>query len=152
MDFSLIFFGLFFPIFSLIGAYLLRKSWRLGIASQDWPTAEGRFVESRFESNSDGYELIIKYEYSVKGHDFQGDTYSYRGFSTDMASLEEITNRYPVNSKVKVYFDPKSAKTSLLEPGVDLSAYIIAIVLLCVFFGAGVCCFSYGIWSVFNNG
>ena len=147
MDFGLLFFGVLFPSLSLAGAFLLQKAWRLGSASENWPSTKGRITESRFEPDDESYNLIVKYEYTVDGVKIQGDTFSYRGFSTDLSSVEQIVARYPIDSNVSVYFDPTSVETCVLEPGIDRNVYLAALIVLCVLFVVGVCCLCYVIWS-----
>jgi hypothetical protein len=151
MDIGLLFFGVLFPIMSLVGVILLRKAWSLGLSSVNWPSTKGLIIESRFEPDDDSYNLIVEYEYNIDGAKIRGNNYTYRGFSTDLASVERIVARYPVGKCVLVYFDPIDVNLSVLVPGVNRNAYIAASIVLFVFFVVGISCLGYTVWS-FTSG
>ena len=52
------FFGTCFPVFTIVGAYLLYVSWRRGNASVHWPSVTGSVIESRFVREGDTNFLI----------------------------------------------------------------------------------------------
>ncbi len=89
--------------------------------SESWPTAEGTVSESEvFEYYADTamYQALVSYSYVVDNTRYTGMTVGYDvGGSSDPASQREIAARYPVGSKVTVYYDPANPQIAVLEPG-----------------------------------
>ena len=93
------------------------------IASQNWPSTEGKIASRRLlaqkfkEYDGDYYtniEGIIRFEYTV-----DGTTYSSRAVDS-LDSLfypHETALRYPEGKDVLVYYNPRNPAKSVLEPG-----------------------------------
>lgn len=136
--FSRLFFGIIFPLFAIYSVFALRRAWKHGKASEQWPTIEGTILESRVEYDGDNYNLRIRYRYNVLFEIFEGDAVTYRGFSGDKRTLEGYVEKYPEQSKVLVYYDPADPENSVLEPGVDSSSYVLGGVGIVVLFTIGI--------------
>lgn len=135
------FLGCFFPVLSATAAWWLRIGWKRGNASMYWPTTQGDIVQSVVQRDSEArFFPQVQYTYSVAGERFQSDTITYRGHSLDLATAESYTARYPVGSRVTVYYDPDCPAISLLEPGVRRGAYVGGAVVLFVLFAVGIGC------------
>jgi len=94
------------------------------ISTLGWPTTSGTIISRQIQSirlqeyDGDFYEEIhisIRYEYAV-------DETRYESWSIDARDLAyyppEIAEKYPVDKKVIVYYNPKEPIESVLEPGV----------------------------------
>ncbi|MBN1120785.1 MAG: DUF3592 domain-containing protein [Anaerolineae bacterium] len=89
--------------------------------STSWPTVEGTIKESEvFEYYTDTamYQALVSYSYVVDNTRYTGMTVGYEvGGSSNPAPQREIVERYPVGSKVTVYYDPNDPQIAVLEPG-----------------------------------
>ena len=135
------FFGLFFPILAIYAGYLVRKAWRLGVASEHWPSVSGTIVSSEMEceehDDPDTYRLLVQYTYEVQGEMHTGDTLTYRGTSTKRQHVAAHLAKYPAGCQVPVFYDPEAPEQSVLEPGVDTKNYRIAVAVLSILFLIG---------------
>ena len=104
--------GLFLSIYATNSAVNAYKS-------KSWPTAEGTIITSEVVKHSKYVPQII-YTYTVDTIDFSSErisltpTAQYK-YKDDAA---KVTSKYPVNAKVKVYYDPNRFDFALLEPGI----------------------------------
>lgn len=76
------------------------------------PTRSGRKFLERLG-------LDLKYEYTVAGKSFVGDTFRYDTWPELPAWERTIIDRYPVGTEVTVCADPRAPQNSLLEPGLN---------------------------------
>ena len=141
-------FGLIGIGISIWGAVVLKNA----KASESWPSVLGEVTESHVvkdtDRDSDGrydtsYHAKVVYRYEVEGAEYTSDTVSFGEHGTDKPGpANEIVKRYPKDGEVKVHYHPQKPETSVLEPGVTWSSYLILGFGL-VFIGGGVaCCFS----------
>ena len=87
-----------------------------GSASQNWPSVEGVIVESRIDGfDLDSQSPRVAYTYTVNGSEFRGTRISYSGHGTSKAAMEALIAPYPIGRVVRVFFDPESPATSVLE-------------------------------------
>ncbi len=110
------------------------------IVSQGWPSVRGtilyhKFIGNKFkEYDGDFYtniEVHIRYEYSVNGIAYT--SLVLNSIDTPLNRYpSSYASRYPVGSKVAVYFDPEHPSDAVLEPGFvdifrafDVYCYII---------------------------
>lgn len=104
--------GLFLSIYATNSAVNAYKS-------KSWPTVEGTIITSEVVRHSK-YESHVIYTYSVDTLDFSSEKISLT--PTAQYKYKEgaakVTNKYPVNTKVKVYYDPNRFDFALLEPGI----------------------------------
>ncbi len=108
--------------------------------SRSWPTAPGTVLGSRMESSQsrdeDGdirttYGATIQYKYLVDGQEFQGDRRTFSNVRTSsVRNTQKILARYPSGGSVDVYYDPDDPSSSVLEPGVGASTYILLLVAI----------------------
>ncbi|MCA3005668.1 MAG: DUF3592 domain-containing protein [Planctomycetaceae bacterium] len=91
-----------------------------------WPTTEGRITYSlaapvALASGRTEYRVVLTYDYQVGRLSFIGSRVRlWRGSVTDEAWQRAVAGRYPVGTKVPVYYDPDNPRTALLEPGAAL--------------------------------
>jgi hypothetical protein len=112
---------------ALGGGTFLWSAWNafLALKSRRWPQVEGTILVSDLERSrdSDGYMYRpeISYRYTVADEDFIGS----RARFGDALSLSwsgpavRIVQRYKVNSRVRVRYDPDNPQESVLEPGMN---------------------------------
>jgi hypothetical protein len=143
------FFSRMFPfIFVVVGASVSFFGVRGLVrakASLDWPSIQGKVVESSVErqrsSGSNGgsttYQAEILYEFIVDGTTFNGDRVAYGDYgSSNPSHARRIVNRYPKGKSVIVYYMPSNPEESLLEPGVKGQSFFLLGFGL-IFFTAG---------------
>lgn len=89
-----------------------------GSASHEWPTVTGEITESRVRRrNSRATRAAIEYEYRVGSTWHYGHRIGYfHGIMGPGNPLADVA-RYPVGSRVTVYYDPENTDRSVLEPG-----------------------------------
>lgn len=102
-----------------------------GRASVDWPRVEGVVLLSETwplgaARGGERYGLNVLYGYSVDGRDFEGRRLEFaRALSQrDELASQEAMARLPVGGPVTVHYHPRHPQLSVLEPGVDESAWI----------------------------
>ena len=104
--------GLFLSIYATNSAVNAYKS-------KSWPTVEGIITSSEVARHSK-YVPEIRYSYMIDSVEFSSEkislspTAQYK-YKDDAA---KITDKYPANTKVKVYYDPNRFDFALLEPGI----------------------------------
>ena len=131
---------LFMLIFGAVGLGLFiggALSYRNALATQSWPTAEGRITfseiyESRDEDGT-SYGLNIGYNYAVEDRPYTGTRISLTDYSSSRNYAEGLAEEYPVGKTVQVHYDPADPTKSVLETGANWVQYLLM--------GMG-CCFG----------
>lgn len=62
------------------------------------------------------YKPIISYRYEVAGSQYQNATYRFPAFNMSRKLSQEIVNRYPLGSQIRVYYDPVNPAISVIDP------------------------------------
>lgn len=89
------------------------------IATRDWPTAEGRIVESTVTGDR-SFAPRITYEFEVAGKQFGGTSdrnvplFGNKRRNMEVAAKE--IEAYPVGAPVTVYYHPKDPSQSTIMP------------------------------------
>lgn len=98
--------------------------------SRDWPTVEGKVLESKVETHqrshtiSDGgkakeplHRLRLRYQYTPPGTRYRIGTRVSFGDngSTERHEVEVLAARYPVGAPVTVHYSPDDPKLAVLE-------------------------------------
>jgi len=126
----------------------LRSVWR-GLASSHWPTASGivlhtGMTESRAKEAGTKNTLIfysakLAFRYQVNGQDYTTETVQFgRALGSGDSSSEAILMlRYPVGTKVTVFYHPHDPALAAVKPGVntDVAWYLCGGAVL-ILFGA----------------
>jgi hypothetical protein len=140
---------LFLTLASIVVEFFTVGMFMKAQAAKSWPKAAGTVTKSvvmRKESGKIQYVADVQYEYTVDDKKYQNDVVRVRGNSTDSKStVEKIVSKYPVESKIDVYYDKSDSSDALLEPGADFVNYIIMIspLFFAGLFGLG----AYGSWN-----
>ncbi len=120
-------------VFILVSTYsifwALYKCWQ-GLRSRNWPSESGEITEVRVDhrssqSEGDGVEYIarIQYVFTVDGVQYQNRS----GIHTliehwgTKENADRIASGYKAGEQVRVYFNPRDPKKSVLKAGVPLS-------------------------------
>jgi hypothetical protein len=93
---------------------------RKASAARGWPSTAGTVLTSTLESRraSDGAGHVnypvVAYSYEVKGERYEGRRIT-PGLEWGGTGAEQVIARYPVGSRVSVYYDPGNPSEALLE-------------------------------------
>ncbi len=132
----------------VFGIFNIRAAWVCSL----WPTVKGRIVDStpaqtRKPDGSSIYVANVVYEYTVKdstyyssnisnfGYDLFYPSLSY--FTGQISDIKPVLNKYPVDSEVTVYYNPKDNDVSVIDPSLKLPVFlplIFGILLLLIDF------------------
>ena len=112
-------------ISGICGIYFCIRDIRNSTMSRAWPTAEGKVIYCNIRDSNllDGGPvtkyLDIVYRFEVNGISYQGSDIWHGSDHTEMSEgyAESYAEIYPVDTKVKVYYDPDSPRVTVLEPG-----------------------------------
>lgn len=127
LSFAQVFGSGFFGLVILSGLGLWWHAWKLHQESERiplWPSVEGQILASKVDTFSDRdgtiehrrYQARVSYSYWVKKVNFRGQRVGLDSVSTsDSADAERIVRRFPVGTKVPVYYDPTDPNQAVLD-------------------------------------
>lgn len=133
-------------LFLTVGIVLLYfggRSAYVGIASTYWPTVEGRILSSsvKSEAGKNGgkvFSAAVTFAYTVNSQNFTSDRVRFGSINTASKVFpNQVVERYPAGSSVKVYYSSSNPSSAVLEPGFQ-SASAIVLVIGVIFGGVGV--------------
>jgi len=115
----------------LISVYFIYHDHKIAKASPSWPEVSGFIIESHITERVDDstqkpnslfarrvYVLSVKYQYEVNQIKHTGTKIGrYETQFTTEATAAEALRNFVAGTEVKVFYDPKSPKTSVLFPG-----------------------------------
>ncbi len=114
--------GIGILIFSI---YILRHAvvhYRKALASQKWPSVQGKLIDVHLwgKSNIDGEikdvdKLGVKYEYQTQDRTHVGTTTAF--FTLMYPETFDFATSHPLNSYIEVYYNPLNPTESVLIPG-----------------------------------
>jgi hypothetical protein len=122
-----------------LGHYLGKPLLDHAKASASWPSVSGKIESSqvithhahrhhgKHSNRNNTYSHLVEYNYQVNQQQFTnkvvwfGDDYS----SSSRTTHQNVVQRYPVGTEVKVYYDPSHPELSVLEPGAKFSSYVL---------------------------
>lgn len=131
--------------------YLIMRVSLLGLRSKNWPVTDGEVIVSKSEKLTpvetgmiiNRYRAVILYKYTVNEFSYTSDVVScselaFHIFNRGLRGskgVEHLTIKYPLGSKVTVYYDPNYPARSVLEPGAfDFNLILIITILSTVGF------------------
>ena len=110
---------------TLFGIYLLKHSvtsYQKAVASQRWPSVTGQLTEVLLwgSRNLGGQikeveKLNVEYNYQINGQNYTGTLPAF--YTVMYPETLEFANQHPVNSDIKIYYNPKNPSESVLIPG-----------------------------------
>ncbi len=104
---------------------------RLAQASSSWPTTMGTVTVSEIQISTDGdgttYRPIVNFSYQVNGQILTGDTIFFGGGGISSSNLKyanKIVNKYPVKTRVNLFYNPSQPHIAVIEAGVTKKTFI----------------------------
>lgn len=112
--------GAFFVIVGVVGVVG-------GLASRGWDAVSGEIIESRFRLSRwqhIGWEVEIRYRYTVEGFTYEGDQFGFwkRSTFSSQHAAERVVTMYPKGRIVTLFVSPSDRSRSVIEPGVSWRA------------------------------
>ncbi len=126
-------------------------SWHKSRESATWPTVEGRVVETQVHrcDDSEGPFFCpqVRYAYLVMGRTYTGEqiSFSMPPEFTSHEGAKAFLDRYPVGSKVTVFYNPNDPAEAVLSR--DASGMVLYFILGLIFLPGGLMMLAYGLLS-----
>jgi hypothetical protein len=131
-----------FILIALLFVWLAMRGRKSANQTKNWPTASGRILSAdiQMHRDSDGStpHPVITYSYRVMGKDYVGTRITRTNMSIGGSLYTpRVLERYPVDKRVDVFYNPDNPQEAVLEQGSPASgifllvAVIIGISLLC---------------------
>ena len=132
-------------LFTLGGLALAAWSWK-NIQKQKktthWSTTEAVVIESVAESEGNDRQPLVRFSYTVDGHEFQGIAEVPSDSQSDLPGFaERFIKQYPLHSQLNIYFNPENPTQSAVKVGVNSEDWFL--------FSVGASCFLLGLVFVF---
>ncbi len=89
-------------------------------STKNWPTAEGTIITSEVARSSSRYVPHIVYVYTLDTVEYTSDKVgltNYAQYKRESDAKVEA-DKYPVNTKVTVYYNPINVNEAILKPGI----------------------------------
>ena len=102
--------------------------------TKSWPTAQGTVITSEV-ARSSRYVPHVVYTYDIDTNAYSSEKIRLK----DMAQYKKQedaakqADRYPVNAKVTVYYNPTNAAEAILEPGIKGEHVFMFLIGLVIF-------------------
>jgi len=137
--------------FTTFAAYTRVHDYQLAKRSEHWPTTLGTIVSHCIHTSSSRYSTsyspAIKYSYRVNEKDYTSDTVRYPSVRFNKYSqAAEFVSKYPIYSRVSIYYDPANPSLSCLEmsnlnyPDQERTYIISSVALFSFLFILGLAC------------
>jgi len=118
-------------LFFVIGIFIMIagiRNRKKAEESTSWPSVQGTiikaWVETQEHEDDDGSKTIThfprwEYEYSVSGMTYTSENISFGGTrgSNRESEAREALKQYPLNSQVRVFYNPSNSEEATLVPG-----------------------------------
>ncbi len=137
-------FGIFMVVFLIIWyailAFIFEEAGN-GRDAVNWPTTSGQVVEtkvtshtsssssgsgrSRTTSTTTSYTPLVLYRYRVDDLELENDTVQTMTTYETRAEAKLVTDKYPVESTVSVYYKPSDPGKSVLVPGISDATHLM---------------------------
>ena len=113
--------------------HILYCIWR-SYSALRWKVTEGRIVWSDVEEecDNDGCTLkpVVRYEYQVRGRDYLSERFAFGFMPSSFSFLAVgISNKFRINDKVPVFYNPVRPKDAVLIRGIKLFHLVNLLVL-----------------------
>ncbi len=97
-----------------------------GSLSMTWPKTQGMVLEKFLSKKTTGkvtlWKPVVEYTYQVEDRTYSGEKISFSMFIFSEQWAVDRINRYNINSKVDVFYNPFNHKISCLDPGPEIAA------------------------------
>ncbi len=109
-------------------------------ASVPGTITHSRVATSKGAKNSTNYHFMVQYAYEVDGRPYMGQRVRYVQENDSLKTATALSQRFPINSQVQVFYRPGAPADALLLPG-PRGADLLSLMFLGFFhlftFGAG---------------
>ncbi len=102
--------------------------------TKSWPTTEGTIYSSEVVRSS-RYVPKIVYTYNVDTNAYSSERIRLKDMAQykKKVDAEKVANKYPVDSKVKVYYNPIKFDEAILDPGIKGEHIFMLLIGLIIF-------------------
>ncbi len=103
--------------------------------TKHWPTATGTIVISEVVKSS-RYVPRIVFSYAIDSVEYSSEKVGLTNYAQykKKEDAQKEAGRYPVNTKVKVYYNPDNAEEAILKPGIKGEHLFMFFLGLIIFF------------------
>jgi hypothetical protein len=138
-------------LFGIVAISMGAKTVFLSVSSKKWGAVDGVVTVSRRAISTFGaynddegalHFPLLKYEYTIEGKQYAGTLFYFgwwvHGVSEESLEVkirgpvnvgkeyaDEVVQRFPEGSRIKVYVSPQNASLSVLEPGLHKEAVLL---------------------------
>ncbi|HDM77820.1 MAG TPA: tetratricopeptide repeat protein [Deltaproteobacteria bacterium] len=119
-------------LFLLGSSYLVVK----GYETKKWPSVDGTIVSSKLVRYGKKSRAKIVYEYQVNGQKFKSDRITVESLiNITTRTAKSLARRYRAGEVVRVYYNPKDHKDSVLKLGVgnEVKVFCLMSFFFCIF-------------------
>ncbi len=118
-------FGFWVSVLGIITLILFYKLIRIYL----WRETEGEIIQSEIKKDEkivsyNYYYPVIKYRYTVNGKEYTSDRIFLTKLASDYNTVKGIVEKYPLNKKVKVYYNPFNPKEAVLKRNFHTGMFI----------------------------
>jgi hypothetical protein len=85
--------------------------------SRAWPSAKGRIVVSKLNSDDDELLPEISYRYTIGDTPYETSLEFPRGTTPTRELSTHYVNKFPAGANIDVYYNPEHPEKTTLEPG-----------------------------------
>ncbi len=122
-------FGFWVALIGLITLYLFYRLVRIYF----WRSVEGEIIKSELKKDEkqiayDYYYPEIVYKYKVRGKEYTSDKIFLAKIASDYKTIKKLVEKYPVGTKVKVYYNPLNPKEAILKRNYHTGMFIQTLV------------------------
>ena len=124
-------------LFTISGAFVLIWSISTGVTSlrsEHWPTVSGTVISSAIRTDRVRggfvYKPLVTYQYEVGGHPFEGHAITVSDGADTEQMAKIIIAAFPFGRSVVVYVDPHDPSHGILQPGINSSVVLSAILAI----------------------
>ncbi len=108
-----------------------------GVASREWKPIEATVIKAQVtrdfadEDSEPSFSPTIHYSYVVGGRIFRGKTYSFKWVgNSNYGHATNLLRGISEGKKIRVYFNPRNPKQSVVIPGVHSENYYAVVFVL----------------------
>ena len=139
-------FGLFFMMMGLLFIGLMTSDAYRNMQARGWEKTPCVITESRVETVSDGYAVLIRYRYEKKGRSYDSGQIKIgvsRLSEKNIGRADALAAKYHTGKKSRCYVNPADPAQAVLEHKSFWVLLFIPIPLIFVVIGGGI---IYGVW------
>lgn len=114
---------------TILGVVQFKKA----LETKHWPSVEGTIITSEM-SGGTKVAPIVRYLYYVDDQEYSFDQVNPLKLGRGQKKYaQRVLDKYPMDAKVTVYYNPSDPKSAVLEPGTIAGNYWIPLIGLIIF-------------------